>query len=102
MGVSMNKGNDDTLYEVIIPIKQSAEFVKGMDFYLMFQDHFVTVYGLELRVDEKGENECEIVFKGSKKAIQVVVDTLKEMGLVPSYKVDYSKYLRDIDPNDYH
>lgn len=94
--------SQEMIYQVIIPINKSAEFVKTMDFYLLFQTHFMSVYGLELYVNEKSENSSEIIFKGDEKSIAVVIDVLKEMGLTPSYKYDYSKYIDDSDPNDYH
>lgn len=93
--------NKEVSYQIIIPISKSAEFVRTMDFYLLFQTHFMSVYGLELYVNEKSENTSEIIFKGSEKSIQVVIEVLKEMGLTPSYKYDYSKYT-DGEPNDYH
>ena len=93
--------SQETIYQVIIPISKSAEFVKAMDFYVLFQTHFMSIYGLELYVNEKSENSSEIIFKGNEKSIQVVIEVLKEMGLSPSYKHDYSKYT-DGDPNDYH
>lgn len=93
--------SQETIYQVIIPISKSAEFVKTMDFYVLFQTHFMRIYGLELYVNEKSENSSEIIFKGNEKSIQVVIEVLKEMGLTPSYKHDYSKYT-DGDPNDYH
>ena len=90
------------LYMVIIPMNMSADFVKEMDFYSLFQNHFASVYGLELSVNITGEDTCEIVFRGVEEAIQAVIEVLKEMGLAPTYKYDYSKYLDSGDPNDYH
>ena len=94
-------GEKDLLYMVIIPMNMSAELVKEMDFYSLFQNHFASVYGLELSVKETSEDRCEIIFKGVEDAISAVIEVLKEMGLAPTYKQDYSKYL-DGDPNDYH
>jgi len=90
------------LYMVIIPMNMSADFVKEMDFYSLFQSHFESIYSLELSVNETGVDKCEIVFRGVEEAIQAVIEVLKEMGLAPTYKYDYSKYLDSGDPNDYH
>ena len=96
----MNK--KDPLYMVIIPMNMSADFVKEMDFYSLFQNHFESIYSLELSVNETGEDKCEIVFRGVEEAIHAVIEVLKEMGLSPTYKHDYSKYIDSVDPNDYH
>ena len=97
---------NNPLYIVTIPMNKPADFIKEMDFFNLFQSHFVGVYGLELSVNvivsDSGEETCEIVFKGVEEAIQAVIEVLKEMGLSPAFEHDYSKYIDGEDPNDYH
>ena len=90
----------EPLFMVIIPMKKSAEFVKEMDFYNLFQQYFVRIYGLKLDVKEIDDNNCEVIFKGSEPAIQAVVQVLSEMGMTPVFTPSDSKFIDD--PKKYH
>ena len=96
----MSNDKSDAKYIVIIPMKKSADFVKKMDFYTLFQRYFVQVYKLELKVKEIDENNCEVIFKGFEPAIMAVVQVLKEMGLSPIFETKESKTIDN--PTKYH
>jgi len=68
-------------YTITIPMSMSAEKLKEMDFYNLFQMYFLQSYDLKVTVKETGENESEMIFVGSHQAAQAVISVLKEMGL---------------------